>query len=192
MQRAARAKPRSRQDAGAFAAQLGLVAHYRAAIFESGKGESDYASAQALRRIVTEQSALLDQVAPKARALLDRIASGEPLADNPAFHVLLGATHARAYLQELADQAIEDAEDNLGEAPSGAQLDLLRVVAPYVELPARTMRHWLRRCREAYGEADDDERQFLRPYVDVCKKLVAAAKSTDDDEREEDDDGGDD
>ena len=183
--------PLSRQNAGAFAAQLGLLAHYRSWLFEIGEVEKEHAAVEALRGAVTRNRAVLDQVAPTGRPLLTQIASGEPLPDNPPFPTLLRATHARAYLQDLADAAIEEVADNLEDGACGAHLDLLRVLSPYVELPAKAVRHWLKRFKAAFADADDDERKFLRAYVEACKRLVHNAAEDDADEDDADEDDGD-
>jgi hypothetical protein len=45
-------------------------------------------------------------------------------------------------------------------------------VAPFVDLPATTVRHWLRRSREIYSECDQEEREHFKCYVKACKNLV--------------------
>ncbi|MGE5186331.1 MAG: DUF4259 domain-containing protein [Acidobacteriota bacterium] len=176
----------SRRSAGELAAQLGLLVHYWPWSFDTARADSDRAAIDAVRDGMARNRAVLDEVAPEARELLDRLASGKPLPKAPRFEALLRATHARPYLQELADDAIEEADSNLEDGSSAAQLDLLRVLAPHVELPARTMRHWLRRCREAFAEADDDERMFRRAHVEACKVFVSAASAEDDDDEHDD------
>ncbi len=120
LQRAARSVKSSltRRSAGELAAQLGLLAHYQPWSFDAGKGDTDHAAVQAIREGVTRNRAVLDEVAPDARELLDRIASGKPLPMTPRFESLLRAIHARPYLQELADDAVEEADSNLDDASS--------------------------------------------------------------------------
>ena len=51
------------------------------------------------------------------------------------------------------------------------------------------MRYWLRRFRAAFADADENDRAYLRSYIDVCKQLVSTAKAMDgEDDSEEPDD----
>jgi hypothetical protein len=176
---AASAKDISPKAAGRFAAELALIAQYAAYTVP------DACESEALQEGVAKHRGVLLQVAPKAAKLLDVLVSGNDLGDI-SLAPLFDAKHARVYLQELADECIDECEDNLENPRTGARLHVLMVIAPYVELPGKTLRHWQRRFREAVDEADDDEQAFLRPYMTACKKLVAAAASDDDDDSDGD------
>lgn len=162
--------------AGRLAAQLALIVHYDVA----------HEEASAIRAGVARNRAALEQAAPKARALLDLIAR-DALDDKPSLRPLFEAKLASAYLQKLADASLEEVEECLEEQRAGAHLDLLTVIAPYVTLPAKRVKHIARRVREIVGEIDedDDDAAFMHAYTHACRKLVAACK---DDEDDEDDD----
>jgi hypothetical protein len=171
------------KEAGPLAARLALVARYRSYEFEQKPGNMGYERTTALRTAIKANRAVILAVAPKAGPLLDRLQKGDVVGELP-IATLLDAKHARAYLQDLADKAIEELEDTLGEEQgAGAYLHLPALIAPYVELPRTTVRHWLRRLREA----GDPENEFARAYLKACKKLVDLSAPGDEDDADDED-----
>jgi hypothetical protein len=168
------ARALSRQGAGEFAAQLGLLLHFEPEVF----GAAHEANA-ALRAGIARNRRTLDEVAPKASELLDQLAAGKAPSDGK-HTLLLRAKHARAYLQELADRTIDDADVVFkDEMTIGGYLVVLGVLSKHVELQAHPIKRWLASYRTRYREAGEDERLFLREELHMCKKLVEAASEAD-------------
>jgi len=171
-------------DAARFCARLAVILRYEAWRFEPGTADDD-GWVDHLRAMVRDNRTTLDKVAPRARALFDALAAGQDGGEKPALEALLAHRHAHAMLQKLADELIDNVEDDLDSEESGAYLDVLGFVGPYVELPRKTVAHWLRRTRELADESDENDQAYLRPRVVALKKLVANLA---DDEEEDDDD----
>lgn len=162
-----------RQGAGEFAAQLGLLLHFRAEMFL--ERDDDAAS---IRAGIAKNRAALEEVAPKAREILELVMAGEPVKDARAHVALLRAKHSRAYLQELADRVTEDADLMIGDGMTIAgYLVVLSVLAHYVELQAEPLKRFVTRLRAAYRDAEDWNRQALREELSLCKKLLKAASA---------------
>jgi hypothetical protein len=125
-------------QAATFIAQIALIARFQPWLFEGDEGTK-------IRSIVKAQRALCIQVVPSATAYLDAIVAQRALPKSPPLVLLLGSKGARPYLQKLADEWIVEVQDQLEVA--GVHLALLCYVAPFVDLPATTVRHWLRRSR---------------------------------------------
>ena len=162
-----------------FCAQLALLVRFHPWFFED---DGDKHASQ-LRDLLCANRTLLDEAAPNAKTLFDNIVRGVSLDDPPPFQALLQGQAARSYLQKLADEFIDEVEGDLEHA--GAYLALLCFLAPHVDLPGKTVRHWHRRIREVWSEADDEEREFVLPYVRAYKKLVEAAGENNDDEQDD-------
>jgi hypothetical protein len=166
-------------DAAArFCARLAVILRYDASLFAPAT-DDDAARAEALRAIVRDNRAVLDGVAPRGKAVFEAIVEGHAVADAAAVETLLQDRRARPTLQKLADHTIENTEDDLGSQGAGAFLHVLMFLAPYVELPGTTIRHWQRRIREIASEADEDDELMLRPHVMAIKRLVAGLSDAD-------------
>lgn len=172
---AASREPLSRERAGVFAAQLGLLLRYLPWSFEA---EED---TEALRLGIQTNRAALALVAPRASALLDQLESGR-MAENTPIESLLGAKHAAPYLQGVANIAVDETQDTLGQDTASAHLHLLVTLSPYVDLPRKTVRHWELRLHELIDDANDDDAAFLRGQLKACKALVATFPDDEDDD----------
>jgi hypothetical protein len=155
-------EPLTRVSAGRFAAQLGLVACYRSFDFEQRDERST-----ALRDGIRRNRMLLDEVAPRAKQTIDAIERSEPV-DRSQIDGLMTATHARTYLQGLADTAVDEIESGSEGSDWVANLDLLAVLAAYVELPRETVRRWA-------GNFDrDSDSPAERVRAAACHWLVSS------------------
>jgi hypothetical protein len=161
------------ERAGRLAAQLALIVHYHAI--------SEVTELAEMRAGVTRNRAALEKSAPKAAAILDQIVR-EAVGDDPQLRPLFEAKHAATYLQSLADASLEEVETCLEEQRAGAHLDLLTVLAPYVELRAKTVKHIARRVRELADDVDEDEEDRLHAYTKACKKLLTSCADDDEDD----------
>ena len=166
-------------DAARLCARLAVIVEYRADLFAKPRGAQ-------LRAIVVDNRATIDQIAPAAKPLLDALAAGADPSKLGGATTLLRDPRAHGVLQKLADQLVENIEDDLEDPAAGAFLHVLDFVSPYVELPGKTLRHWLRRLRELAADADADDEQPLRAQTRAVKKLVA---DLDDDDDASEDDG---
>jgi len=131
---------------------------------------------------------MLDQVAASAKPLFEAIGAGGTVPDKPPLMALLRHRAARPYLQKLADASVEVIEDDLESGEAGAHLHLLGLLAPHVDLPGRTVRHWMRRLRELAADGGDDEADLWRPRQRVCKQIVAELDDDGDGDDDDDDD----
>jgi hypothetical protein len=170
-------EPLSRERASVFAAQVGLLVRYSPWSF------GDDEQADALGLAIQTNRAALAVVAPRASAIFDQLEHGPAPEDTP-IDSLLGAKHAAAYLQGVANIAVDETQDTLGEDTAGAHLHLLVTLSAYVDLPRQTVRHWERRLRELLDDADDNDAAYLRAHLKACKTLVAklVADDVDDDD----------
>lgn len=160
----------TRSGAGELAAQIGLVAHYRGEWFGQKKGDLGYDKSQLVRDGIKKHRLALDAIAPQGKAALDTIVKGKPLSEKFTIDGLMRATHARPYLQDLADQAIEGLEGDYA-ARMGAQVDLLVTLSPYVEIPQDPINELL----EALRDDGADETEAGRHVVRALKRLRSAA-----------------
>jgi hypothetical protein len=177
---AASREPLSHERAGVFAAQLALLVRYSPWSFEADDETA------ALRLAIRTNRAALAIVAPRASGALDQLEHG-PLAEDAPLVPLLGAKHAARYLQGIANLAVDETQDVLGEDTAGAYLHVLVTVSPYVDLPRKTVRHWERRLRELIAGAADDDAGLLRFQLKACKALVATFPADDDGGADDDD-----
>lgn len=175
---AAKAGPTLGPDGAApFCARLAVILRYDASLFE--RTDDEAARAEQLRAIVRENRAVLDRVAPRATTVFDVLADGRTFGVVPAVETLLQDRRTHATLQKLADHTIENTGDDLGSPDSGAFLHVLTFLAPYVELPGKTIRHWLRRMHELLSDADEDDDVILEVQLIAIKKLVAGLSNED-------------
>jgi hypothetical protein len=186
---AAAGPPMDEAGAARFCARLAVILHYEPWFFDTDSEASR--PREALRGVVRENRLILDKVAVGAKPLLAAIADGAAVGKKPALGGLLLDRRVRPTLQKIADNLVENIEDDLESQEAGAYLDVLALLAPHVELPGKTVRHWRRRMRDIVADLDDEEAEMFRAYAKVLEVLVNSLHEDEDDEeaaRDDEDD----
>ena len=174
-------EPLTPERAGTFAAQVALLVHYDPSFFKKNP------AAEAVRAGIERDRAVLEKVAPKAGPLLDQIIA-RSIASDASVTPLFASKQARAYLQKVADASLDEIESCLDEPRGGAHLHVLLLLASYVSLPAKTLKHVAKRAKTLAAEMRDDP--MAATFAKAAKKLAASADDDDDDDDDDDRGGG--